>query len=59
MGNIFIKMKKVPEGESFYGKVAEIWYWYFKKFSTLNEEEQSKIPEEMIVKEALDILEQI
>jgi len=39
MGSIFLKMLKIPEGESFYGKVAEIWYKYFKRFSTLNEED--------------------
>jgi len=32
-------MKKVPEGESFFGKVAEIWYKYFKRYSRLSEEE--------------------
>jgi hypothetical protein len=40
MGKIFVDMGMSPVGESFYAKVAEIWYRYLKNFFEKSNEEQ-------------------
>jgi hypothetical protein len=40
MGKIFIDMGNQPIGESFFAKVAEIWYRYLKNVFEKSHEEQ-------------------
>ena len=40
MGKVFADMGSQPIGESFFAKVAEIWYRYLKNFFEKMPEEQ-------------------
>jgi hypothetical protein len=57
MGKIFVDMGMSPVGESFYAKVAEIWYRYLKNFfEKSNEEQEAFLIEQLSLEEAINYL---
>jgi hypothetical protein len=57
MGKIFIDMGNQPIGESFFAKVAEIWYRYLKNvFEKSHEEQEAFLVEQLSLEEAINYL---
>jgi hypothetical protein len=57
MGKIFVDMGLPSVGESFYAKVAEIWYRYLKNFfEKSNEEQEAFLIEQLSLEEAINYL---
>jgi tetratricopeptide (TPR) repeat protein len=60
MGRIFREQGRVEQCESFFGKLAEIWYRYLKSYFKKSPQQQEQfLVDELVLEEALENLKSV